>query len=312
MLDESYLSGKGRAWTPFHAWRLSHLLYFSDEWKPRLEAYLSAMASGMDAKSAARELGDPAELQRAVTRYRGKKVQAERVTFPPDRAPAPIIRQLTRAEGGLIRGRLELGARVEVSGDGRERTTALARRATWLDRLRANARQYPQLIEHHLLLAEAECRSGNGAECLSAAERVLAETPTDVRALVWKGTALTQIAARARGGERAQRLAEARRFIVGANRLDPESSLALLAYHDSFVAARERAPDAAVEGLFKVVQSAPAAPGPRLKLGKELIGHELEEEALKTLLPVARGPFQTPEQPAAAALLRDAGTKGAD
>jgi len=307
ILDDSYLSGKGRPWTPFHAWRLSHLFYFSEEWKPRLEAYLKARASGRDAKSAARVLGSPAELQRTVTSYRGKKVQGERMTFPSDRAPAPTIRRLTRAEAGLIRGRLELGARVEVPEEGRERATALARRAAWLKRLRDNARQHPQQMEHHLLLAEAECRSGNGAECLSAADRVLAETPTDTRALVWKGDALTELAVRGPDAQRSKRLAEARRFIVRANRFDPESSLALLVYHDSFTAAGERAPDAAVDGLFQVVDAAPAAPGPRLKLGRELIRHNLEEEALKMLLPVARGPFHTSEQPAAVALLREGG-----
>ncbi|MEG8054564.1 hypothetical protein QP185_17590 [Sphingomonas aerolata] len=71
---------------------------------------------------------------------------------------------------------------------------------------------------------------------------------------MWKGTALTQLAIRAPAAERRQRLADARRFIVKANRLDPESSLALIAYHDSFATAGEQAPDVAVEGLHKIVQ----------------------------------------------------------
>jgi hypothetical protein len=62
-------------------------------------------------------------------------------------------------------------------------------------------------------------------------------------------------------------------------------------------------PDLAVEGLANVVYSSPAAPSPRLKLGEELVERDLEDEARKTLLPVAKGPFETPEQPAAAALL---------
>ena len=59
----------------------------------------------------------------------------------------------------------------------------------------------------------------------------------------------------------------------------------------------------AVEGLAKVVDSSPAAPSPRLKLGEELIKRDLKDAARETLLPVAKGPFETPEQPAAAALL---------
>ena len=176
ILDGRYLSG-GRAWTPYHAWRLVHLLYFSDEWKPRLHDYLGAMARGADPKSAASAFGGPAQLQSAVTAYRGRKLQYERMDFPAERAPEPTVRRLTRAEAGLIRGRLELGARIEVPAeDGREHSAALERRSDWLDRLRENARQFPNLIEHQLLLAEAECRAGNPQECLEAAERALAQS----------------------------------------------------------------------------------------------------------------------------------------
>lgn len=307
ILDGRYLSGR-RAWTPYHAWRLAHLLYFSDEWKPRLLNYLNAMARGADPKSAASAFGDPAELQRAVTTYRGRKLQYERLDFPAEHAPEPVVRRLTRAEAGLVRGRLELGARIEVPAEGgRDYSTALARRADWLDRLRGNASRFPDLIEHQLLLAEAECRSGNPEECLAAAERALAQSPRESTALVWKGTALAQLAARAPAAERQRRLNEARSFIVQANRLDQEGILPLIAYYNSFAVAGEQAPDVAVEGLFEIVHSSPAAPSPRLKLGEELIERDLKDEARNTLLPVAKGPFETPEQPAAAALLPRAG-----
>jgi hypothetical protein len=52
-----------------------------------------------------------------------------------------------------------------------------------------------------------------------------------------------------------------------------------------------------------VVHSSPAAPSSRLKLGKEFIERDLEDAARSTLLPVANGAFETPEQSAAAALL---------
>jgi hypothetical protein len=174
--------------------------------------------------------------------------------------------------------------------------------------LRDNAARFPNLIEHQLLLAEAECRSGNPEECLGAAERTIAQSPSDSRALLWKGTALAQLAVRAPAAERQRRLEEARRFIVQANRLDLEGVLPLIAYYNSFVVAGEQAPDIAVDGLFMIVDSSPAAPGPRLKLGEELIERDLEDAARETLLPVALGPFETPERPAATALLPQAGT----
>ncbi len=304
VLDGRYLSGKGRPWTPYHAWRLVHFLYFSDEWKPRVHDYLSALARGADAQSAASAFGNPVHLQRAVTAYKGRKLHFQRMTFPAERAPEPTLRRLTRAEVGLIRGRLELGARIEVPVElGRERSVALTWRSAWLERLRSNARQFPDLIEHQLLLAEAECRSGNPKECLAAAERAIAQSPTDTTALVWKGTALVQLAVRAPGAERQRLLNEARSYIVQANRLDLEGILPLIAYYNSFVIAGEQAPDIAVEGLTKVVRSSPAAPSSRLKLGEELIKRGLIDGARSTLLPVAKGPFDTPEQSAAAALL---------
>jgi hypothetical protein len=303
ILDGRYLSG-GRYWTPYHAWRLVHFLYFSDEWKPRLHDYLSAVARGDDAKSAASAFGDPAQLQRAVAAYRGRKVEFERMTFPAERAPEPTVRQLTRAEAGLIRGRLELGARIEVPAEGsREHSAALDRRSDWLERLRGNARQFPKLIEHQLLLAEAECRSGNPDECLAAADRALAQSPKDTTALVWKGTALAQLAVRAPAAERQRRLKDARRFIAQANRLEVDGILPLIAFYGSFAFAGSQAPDNAVDALAKVVHSSPAAPAPRLKLGEEFIKRDLEDAARGTLLPVAKGAFETPEQPAAAALL---------
>jgi hypothetical protein len=308
VLDGRYLSGR-RAWTPYHAWRLVHLLYFSDEWKPRLLKYLSAMAHGADSKSAASAFGDLAQLQKAVTSYRGHKLQFERISFPAERAPDPTIRRMTRAESGLIRGRLELGARIEVPAeDSPERSAALERRSAWLAQLRENARQFPDLIEHQLLLAEAECRSGNPEECLAAAERAIAQSPKDSTALVWKGTALAQLAARAPPAERQRRFKEARSYIVKANRLDKDGILPLIAFYNSFAGEQtsDMAPDMAIEGLAKVVLSSPAAPAPRLKLGGELIKRDHKDAARNTLLPVANGAFDTPEQPAAAALLPEA------
>ncbi|MCE3250525.1 MAG: hypothetical protein K0R41_4350 [Geminicoccaceae bacterium] len=303
ILDGRYLSGR-RYWTPYHAWRLVHLLYFSEEWKPRLQNYLKAIAQGADPQGAASAFGDLAQLQRAVTSYRGRKVQFERMTFPAERAPEATVRQMTRAEAGLIRGRLELGARIEVPAEGsREYSAALDRRSDWLERLRGNARQFPNLIEHQLLLAEAECRSGNPEQCLSAADRALAQSPKDTTALVWKGTALAQLAVRAPAAERQRRLKEARGFIAQANRLDVDGILPLIAFYGSFDFAGAQAPDNAVDALGKVVDSSPAAPSSRLKLGEEFIKRDFEDAARSTLLPVANGAFETPEQPAAAALL---------
>ena len=307
VLDGRYMTDQRPEWTPHHAWRMVHLLYFNEEWKPRLRAYLDAIAAGEDEESAAALLGERSELQEAVHLYRRNKLQYERMDFPAGLVTEPAVRRLTRAEAGIVQGRLEMGARVEVPAVGAKgRDAALSRRADWLERLRDNAARFPELPENHLLLAEAECRVGNPERCLASADRLLEGGKTDLRALVLKGTALAQMAATSPEAGREERLREARRHIVQANRLDPDNILPLLAWHDSFAMAGEPAPDIAVEGLFKVVESVPAAPVPRLKLGEELVERELDEEARKRLLPVAKGAFDTPEQPEARALLAQA------
>jgi hypothetical protein len=304
ILEGRYLQ-RGRAWTPYHAWRLVHLLFFSEEWKKPLHNYLKAVTAGADPATAMSAFGDLATLQKAVTAYRGRKVPFERLTFPSDRVPLPVVRRLTEAQAGLIRGRLELGARIDLPTENiRERSKALARRDAWLGRLRDNASRFPMLLDNQLLLAEAECRSHNARNCLDAADRALAISPSETTALVWKGTAIVQIAATAPAGERSALLEKAREIIARANHADPESVLPLIAYYDSFRTVGEAAPDVAVDGLFKVVDSSPAAPKARLLLGEELVKRHLDADARQILLPVAKGPFQSPEQQRAADLLR--------
>ena len=304
VLDGRYLSGQGKSWTPYHAWRMVHLLYFSEEWKPRLRAYLDAVAQGQETADAAALLGDPDELQNAVYFYRARKMEYERLDFPQALVTIPSVRRLTRAEAGIVRGRLELGARIEVPDEGaRGRDAALARRESWLESLRENAERYPALQENHLLLAEAECKAGNPQRCLVSAEAVLERNANDTRALVWKGTALAGLAATSPAMERDGRLREARRFIARANRTAPDDILPLIAFYDSFAGSGEPATDVAVGGLYMVVEAAPAAPAPRLALGRELITRDFEEEARERLLPVAKGAFETPEKEPAADLL---------
>jgi len=314
VLNGKYLAEKSSLpdWTPYHAWRLVHLLFFSEEWKQPLHNYLAAVATGRSDAEAAPLLGDLGKLRRQLGDYHGRKVPFERMTFPAERAPAPLVRQLTRAEAGLIRGRLELGARIEVpAASGNAQSAAIARREAWLARLRDNAQRFPAQIENHLLLAEAECRSGHAAQCLDSADRALGLSPTDTVGLVWKGVAMAKLAAAAPAGERQARLKAARSVIARANRADTGAILPLIAYYNSFIEANEAPNEAAVAGLMKTVDSVPAAPKPRLPLGKELVKRGEDLEAQRTLLPVARGAFETPEQQEAEATLRDARPSGA-
>jgi len=99
------------------------------------------------------------------------------------------------------------------------------------------------------------------------------------------------------------RLKAARAEIARANRADPDNPLPLLAYYRSFAEAGEAPPDIAIEGLMKVVDTVPTAPGPRLLLGEALVRRGNSAAARRTLLPVANGAYETPERVRAQALL---------
>jgi len=294
---------KGK-WTPFHAWILTHYLFFSDERRPQFSRYLTAIGHGATLEEASREFGNLDKLGAEVLAYDNKRLPYERMTYPPERAEEPVVTRLTESQAAFLMGRIELGARIEIpDGPPAARTRAIAARDKWLMALRADARRYSANLEAQLLLAEAECRSGNNAECLAAAEAALRILPSDARALNWKGVAQAQFAIAGPAEQRPAGLRTARGTIVRANQADTESTLPLLGYFRSFSEAGQAPPQSALVGLLKAVDLVPAAPGPRLLLGAELARQGQADAARKILEPVAHGPYDMPERARAQAIL---------
>jgi hypothetical protein len=265
---------------------------------------------------AASVFGDLDKLQAEVKAYDNGKLVWERMSYPPERAPQPDLRQLTRGQAEFLKGRIELGSRIEIppppapgmdaeAADkaARLRARAIEARDRWLARLRERAGRYAANLEAQLLLAEAECRTGNTAGCATAADAALRAGPGDARALAWKGVALTQAAIAAPASERKARLKTARVAITRANHADSDASLPLLAYYRSYAEAGDKPPEVAVEGLLKAVENVPAAPAPRLLLGQELAREGHADAAIQTLMPVANGPYDSPERPQAEAIV---------
>jgi hypothetical protein len=303
-------------WTPFHAWALTHMLFVNDARRGQLRAYLLDIAKGTPPEEAVKAFGDLDMLQRDFLRYGERKVWYDRLTYPADRVAEPIVRRLTKGQAAFLKGRLELGSRVEIPAAAppgtepgraveieRARRRAIAARDAWLADLRKDAARYPASLEAQLLLAEAECRSADPAPCLAAADRALALAPGHAGALTWKGVALTQQAIAGPAAERATRLKTARATIARANRTDTENPLPLLAYYRSFADAGEAPPQVAIEGLEKVVETVPAAPGPRVMLAEALARRGDAAAALKTVRPVAAGAYDSPERATAVAIV---------
>jgi hypothetical protein len=174
---------------------------------------------------------------------------------------------------------------------------------SWLAELRRDAEKFPRDPDAMLLLAEAECRRASYAACLEAAGQALERSPDNVRALSWKGLALAGDAAAKAGSARSGDLKAARATLARAIGLDGEAPLPRIAYFQSFTLAGEAVPDDAMAGMAQVVRIVPAAPGPRLSLGAELIRRGQPDLARKLLYPVLFGPYDTPERKQAQALL---------
>lgn len=308
VLDGTYLHDKQwtPAFSPYSAWGLAHLLFFSPQWNGQLHNYLAAVARGDTVDQQEAALGDIRKLQSAVSAYRGTRVSFEQLTYPVGQFAPPIIRRLKQSEAVYVRGRLELGARV-TTADGNDTASkqrkALDARDRWLSDLRATAASYPNELADQQLLAEAECRVGNGSRCVAAADHALTISPNDPVSLSWKGYGMTLDAMNVSASDRAARLEQARSIIARANRLDTESVLPLLAYYRSYAAAGESPPNVAIDGLAKSLDEVPSAPTTRLMLGTALIGQSDPTDARRILLPLAVGAFDPPERPAAKRLL---------
>ncbi len=281
-------------WTPAHAWMLTHFLFFSPTRSGQFRSYLKAIANGTPASDAAAVFGDPDVLARELRSYFFAKKPFERMTYPADRADGPIVRRLSLGEAAFVKGRLELGSRVEVGGPQRD---------AWLRRLRDQAAMFPGDEGAQVLLAEAECRSGHASECRAAADRALALSPTGSAALTWRGVAMAQAATALTGTARTEMLRQARATIGKANRADTEAPGPLIAYYRSFADAGDPAPAIAVDGLTKALTAVPNAPGTRLALGSELASRGVLPAARSTLMPVAKGGYDSPERARAQAVL---------
>ena len=319
VLDGTYLTDSPRKtnWTPVHAWMLTHFLFFSDKRRPQLNQYLTALAKGADPATAAAVFGDQKELASDLSHYFWSRKPYLRIAYDGSKIEQPLVRRLRESEAAFVTGRLELGARVDIppapgadmpadnaKAMTKARADALRERDKWLDGLRRNAARWPRELEAQLLLAEAECRSGHAGECVAAADKAMAIAPGDPRAMTWRGLGMVRQAASAPAAERARMLASARAQIVKANQIDQDAVGPLLAYYASFTEAGEKPTTAAIDGLAKVVDEVPAAPRPRLDLASALVDQDLAEAAKPVIMPVAVGPYDSPEKPAAQALLK--------
>jgi hypothetical protein len=260
---------KDAGWSPYDAWLLAHYFLFSNlkpQRRAQFEHYMAAIRQGAPMTEAAAIFGDMRRLQREITSYAERDIAFAHADTPQGPDADPLITTLSPGASSSIEARIELGTHLATRS-----ADAGSPDADWVAQLHTTMAQLPYDADALLLAAEAECRSGRHGECLALAERVLARSPDDVRALAWKGVALTDRAIAGPAAARTEMLGTARRTIERAMTLDGQAPLPSIAYFQSFAKAGERVPQQAMLAMTRVVRSVPAAPAPRLYLGQELV-----------------------------------------
>lgn len=294
-----YLDTPETQWNPYQAWLIAHYFLFSNlkaERSRQFRDYITAIGRGVPMAEAAQSFGDLRKLRSDLTSYRNGALQYARTAKPLAREEEPLVTRLSPTGAAAIEARLELGARLAPF------PADASPAEPWLDRLRSKLAALPDDPEALLVLAEAECRSGHADTCLALAERRLETAPDDVRALTWKGVALTGRAVSGPAAERAATLAAARKTLERAVQLDGEAPLPLIAYFQSFTRAGERVPDGAMRGLALAIRAVPSAPAPRIYMAQELVRQNHADLARQIVYPLLFGADDTPEKRAAQAL----------
>ena len=309
------------AWTPYHAWLITHYFLLSDlkpEWGRQFRDYMAAIHQGQSPAEASKAFHDIGRLQRAVISYADSAKPFTRALPPATAIAEPTVTPLMPASAALVEARVELATRLAslqadaAAGVITSSPADTRAREAWLAQIRATVAQQPYDTDAMLFAAEAECRAGHPAECLADAERVLARTPDDATALGWKGVALTDLAVLGPAADRTAGLAAARRSLARAIATDGEAPLPLIARFLSFTKAGEPVPDDAMLGMAKVIRLVPAAPAPRLYLAEELLRQGQADAARRVAHTVLYGAYDSPEKTAATALFASsAGSAGA-
>jgi hypothetical protein len=300
-----YLDVPDTQWNPYQAWLIAHYFLFSNlkaERSRQFREYLTAIGRGTPMAEAAQVFGDLRKLRSDLTAYRTSALAYARTAKPAAREEAPLISRLSPTSAAMIEARLQMGARLApfpVEHAGAE---------PWLAQLRSRVAALPYEPDAMLVQAEAECRAGHADTCLELSERVLEKTPDDVRALTWKGVALTGQAVSGPAPARAATLATARTTLARAIQLDGEAPLPLIAYFQSFTRAGERVPDGAMRGLALAIRAVPSAPAPRLYMAQELVRQNHADLARQVVYPLLYGPDDSPEKKAAQALFVPSGS----
>ncbi len=262
-------------------WTLAHYLWMSGERPGQYVAFIKELNETVDPVAAGKKVfGNLSKLDRELDRYiRFHKFNLSTFSAEKLNTPSEVkVRELTPGEADILKYRL-----ASVTGVNDKTAGPLAAKA------RPVAAQYPDNVAVQVAMAEMEYDAKNNDLADAAADRALALDPDNLYAMVYKGRVAIRRAVEVRDDpEKSKPWAEeGRKWLLKANRVDPEHALPFVVYYDSFGALGQTAPDDAVAGLFKATTVVPQDSSLRVRSAVELIRHDEHDLALSMIAPAA-------------------------
>lgn len=237
-------------------WLLCHYLLISGNRPGQFFKYINAINAGAPPlKAGEAAFGDLDAFDRELERYvRRSSFPSSKLSSDKVKTPTEVsVRTLGPGEAAIIEYRM-------ISANGVTAKTA----GPLAERARPVAARYPDDVFVQRAITEMEYDAKNYAAADAAANRLLALDPKNIMGLVYKGRIAAQ---RAIESKDANGWREARRWFLQANKLDPNYALPFALYYDSFVAAGQTPPDAAITGINRAVVLVPADQSLRIRAG---------------------------------------------
>ena len=248
-------------------WLLTHYMHRSKNRTDRLLAYLREVGLGGDARQAAAEhLGDLTELNDALDDYVSRRIVYKKGDNPIDYAGEISIRRLDDVSARLVELTLanyEGNNPAETREELAELAEEMPRRADVLTQL---AWAEAQLAEKRARESE-ENADTDYSVAIAKLDEALAIDASNAKANALRGAWMLRTA------ESKADFAEARKYIIAANRANPNHPYPLQLYHNSFTGASGRPPRDALDGMIRAFELAPEVVDLRIELAFALANY---------------------------------------
>lgn len=268
-------------------WLLTHMLSSDEDGRRGLTAYLSALGKGVSVNQAWQAaFGKPIEesdkdLRAYYERLKTKGFSIRRFYAPKLQLSEVVVRELSEPEAAAVE--LDIKLRDDVSPQNHD--------AVWSE-AQALVQKYAQDAYVLTIAAEAALATNRYADAQQLADRALVADPKAQRAMVVRGASSIESMMAATEVVESE-VADARRWVVQANWLNPDDPMALLYNYLSFTVRRVEPDKTALEGLRIAHAMIPQSPRVTLTLGTALLRQDLFAEAKRVLSPLAYAPHDS-------------------